>query len=65
MNNDTANLEKTIKEQAKQIASLKKAVVDMNRQLMALTKKTNRTYENARKNTIDINTLTGILRRNG
>jgi len=59
------DLEKTIKEQAKQIESLKKAVAGLQQQLTIMSKKVNRTYESARKNTNDINNITGILRRNG
>lgn len=65
MNNDITKLEKVIKDQAKQIDSLKRAIVELQRQMNVLSKKTNRTYENGRKNANDINTLTGILRRNG
>jgi len=65
MNTDIGKLEKLVKEQAKQIESLKRVVSGLQRQMVTLSKKTNRTYESARKNAGDINTLTGILRRNG
>lgn len=62
---NTIELEKTIKDQVKQIDSLKKAIVGMQRQMMMMSKKIDRTYENARKNTNTINTLTGIVGRMG
>ena len=65
MTTDTTKLEKTIKEQAKQIESLKKAVAGLQQQLLTLSKKINRTYETGRKNANEINNITGILRRNG
>ena len=59
------NLEKIVEEQAKQIDSLKKAVAALQQQLNLLSKKTNRAYENSRKNANDINTITRTIRRNG
>lgn len=64
MNIDIVKLEKLLKDQAKQIDSLKKAVSVMARQLNAVSLKTNRAYESGRKNTNSINSLTDTLRRN-
>ena len=65
MTTDTTKLEKIIKEQTKQIDSLKKAVAGLQRQLLTLSKKTNRAYENSRKNANDINNITRTIGRNG
>ena len=65
MTNNTTDLEKIVKEQAKQIESLKKAVSGLQQQLTIMSKKLNRTYETGRKSANDINNITGILRRNG
>lgn len=65
MTTDTQKLEKIIKEQSKQIESLKKALSGIQRQMTLIGKKTDRTYESSRKNANDINNITGILRRNG
>lgn len=62
---ETAKLEKQLKEQAKQIHSLKKVVSSLQQTIMVLSKKTNRTYETGRKNSNDINSLNRILRNNG
>ena len=65
MTTDNIKLEKIIKEQANQIDSLKKAFVAMQRQMHSMSQKLNRTYETSRKSANDINTLTGIIRKNG
>ena len=64
MTTDTAKLEKTIKEQAKQIESLKKAVAGLQQQFSLLSKKINRTYETGRKSANEINNIAEMLRRN-
>ena len=65
MTTDNTKFEKIIKEQANQIDSLKKAFVAMQRQMHVMSQKINRTYETGRKSANDINTLTGIIRKNG
>lgn len=62
--NDISKLEKIVKEQAKQLDSLKKAISALQRQLIMVSKKTNRTYENGRRNANDINNINNILRKN-
>jgi len=62
--NDISKLEKIIKEQAKQLDSLKRAINGLQRQLILVGKKTNRAYESARRNTNDINSINNILRKN-
>lgn len=60
---NTEKLEKHIKEQAKQIENLRKAIVGLQSKLLLVSKKTDRTYQTGRKNANDINNITGILRR--
>jgi len=62
--NDISKLEKIVKEQAKQLDSLKKAINGLQRQLILVGKKTNRAYENGRRNTNDINSINNMLRKN-
>lgn len=61
MNINIVKLEKIIKEQAKQIDSLKKAMLNLQNRLIQMSKKVNRTYQSARKNTNDINNIKGVL----
>ncbi len=63
--NNIANLEKLIKEQAKQIDSLKKAIAGLQQRVIGVSKKTDRAYQTGRKNANDINNITSMLRRNG
>ncbi len=65
MKTDIEKLERIIKEQAKQIESLKKAVSSIQNRLVKVSQKTDRTYQTGRKNTNEINNIAGILRRNG
>lgn len=65
METNIEKLEKLVKEQAKQIESLKKAIVGMQKRLVQVSQKTDRSYQTGRKNANDINNITGILRRNG
>lgn len=62
--NDISKLEKTVKEQAKQLDSLRKAINALQRRLIMVGKKTNRAYESARRNTNDINSINNIMRKN-
>ena len=62
--NDISKLEKIVKEQAKQLDSLKKAINGLQRQLILVGKKTNSAYENGRRNTNDINSINNMLRKN-
>jgi len=64
MNKDTLQFEKIIKDQYKQIDSLKKAILALQNKVILLSQKTNRTYQNSRKNTNDINNIKGILNKN-
>lgn len=57
--------EKLIKEQANQIESLKKAIILLQRQLMLVSKKTDRTYHTGKKNANDINSIQRTLRSSG
>ena len=58
-----AKLERIVNEQEKQIESLRRAIVALQQQLVAVSKKTNRAYESSRRNTNDINTVNRIIRR--
>jgi len=58
-------LEKTIKEQEKQIDSLRKAMSGMMQKMMMMDKKLNRTYQSSRKNTMDIMKVSSKLTKNG
>jgi cell division septum initiation protein DivIVA len=62
---DIEKLKKTVKEQQKQIDSLKKAIAGLQQTLMVVSKKVNRTYETGRRNANDINNVTRMIRRNG
>ncbi len=64
MTTNIAHLEKLIKEQAKQIDSLKKAIAGLQQRVIGVSKKTDRTYQTGRKNANDINNITSMLRRN-
>ena len=63
MKNEKHHLEKIIKEQEKQINSLKKAVAILEQRLSVVMKKASRAYEQSRKNSNDINNITTKLRR--
>jgi len=58
---DIEKLKKTVKEQNTQIESMKKAISVLQQQLIAVSKKLNRTYESGRRNTNDINTVSRTL----
>jgi len=57
-------LEKLVKEQAKQIDSLKKAMSGLQRYAQIMSKKIDRTYHSGRKSTGDIMKLNAILGKN-
>lgn len=58
------NLEKIVEDQAKMIDDLRKVVATLHRQLVAVSKKTDRAYENCRRNTNDISTINRNIRSN-
>lgn len=64
MDTYTERLEKHIKEQAKQIDSLKKGMSGLQNVLIKISKKVDRTYQTARKSANDINNIKDTLRRN-
>ncbi len=57
-------LERLVKEQAKQIDSMKKAMSVLQNRLMAVTKKTERAYHSGIKNTNSINSINNTLHKN-
>jgi len=61
---DIQKLEKMIKEQAKQLDSMRKAMSILQSRMIMISKKTDRTYQTGRKNVNDINNLAGILKQN-
>jgi len=61
---DIQKLEKMVKEQAKQIDSMRKAMSILQSRMIMASKKIDRTYHTGRKNVNDINNLAGILKQN-
>lgn len=64
MTTDIQKLEKLIKEQAKQIDSLKKGMSGLQRATQIMAKKLERTYHTSRKNAGDIMKISGVLGKN-
>jgi len=62
MMTEIQKLEKLIKTQDEQIKSLKKAMSGLQIQINLLSKKTDRTYHQGKKNANDINNVSNILR---
>ena len=62
---DIEKLEKIVKEQAKQIEQLKKVTAGLQKKLMQTAQKTERAYQTGRKNSLDINNINEMMRRNG
>lgn len=64
MNTNIDKLEKIVKEQAKQIVALKKAITVLSIQLKKVSTKTERSYITGKKNTSEINSITTMIRGN-
>ena len=64
MTTDIQKLEKLIKEQNKQIESLKKGISGLQAQVQLMSKKINRTYHSGKSNTNYITKILGILGKN-
>lgn len=65
INKQVEQLEKLVKEQSKQIESMKKAMSVLQNRLIVVTKKAERTYHTGQKNTNNINSINHILQRKG